>query len=105
MWARRFDLSAKALLQMVHLNGFSPTTTVSDAVHEGAARVTCVGPDVALEQPRPGEALSAVLALAALVVRPDVHRKGRHADVELVAMRAPSCLFVGGASVRLPVSR
>lgn len=24
MWARRFDLSAKALLQMVHLNGFSP---------------------------------------------------------------------------------
>lgn len=24
MWARRLDLSAKALLQMVHLKGFSP---------------------------------------------------------------------------------
>lgn len=59
---------------------------------------------MALEQPRPGEALAAVLTLAALVVGPHVHRVGRHANVELVAVRAPSGLLVSRTPVGLPVA-
>ena len=50
--------------------------------------------DVALEQPWSGEALPAKVALAALVVGPQVHRVGRHRDVGLVAVRALASFFV-----------
>ena len=56
--------------------------------------VTCVSPDVALKQPGSREALPAEVALAALVVGPQVHRVGRHRDVGLVAVRALAGLFV-----------
>ena len=61
--------------------------------------------NVALQQPRSAEFLAAEGALAALVVRPDVHAEGRHRHVHFVAMRTFSRLFVGERSVRLPVSR
>ena len=56
--------------------------------------LTCVGPNVALQQPRPGEALAAIGAFAALVVGAQVHREGRHGDVRLVAVGALPRLLV-----------
>ena len=53
-----------------------------------------MSPDVALEQPWSREALPAKVALAALVVGPQVHRVGRHRDVGLVAVRALASFFV-----------
>lgn len=60
---------------------------------------------VTLEQPRPGEALAAIVALAALIVSPHVHTEGRHTDVDLVAVRASPGLLISQRSVRLPVPR
>ncbi len=51
-------------------------------------------PDVALQQPRPGEALATVRTLAALVVGPEVHGVGWHGNIGLVAMWALPSLFV-----------
>ncbi len=51
-------------------------------------------PDVSLQQPRSGKALSAVGALATLVVGPQVHGVGWHGDVGLVTMGALSGLLV-----------
>ena len=62
--------------------------------------LACVSPDVALQEPWPGEALSAVGALAALVVRAEVHGKGRHGDIGLVTVRALSGFLVLQRSVR-----
>ena len=59
-----------------------------------------MSPDVTLQEPRPGEALSAVGALAALVVRAEVHGEGGHGDVGLVAVRALSGFLVLQRSVR-----
>lgn len=67
-------------------------------------RVTCVRTYVSLQQPRSGEALAAVVALAPLIVGPHVHAERRHADVDLVAVRASSGLLVAERSVRLTVS-
>ena len=61
-----------------------------------SSSLTCVSPDVALQEPRPGEALSAVGALAALVVRAHVHGVGRHGHVHFVAVRALPGLEGGG---------
>ena len=47
-----------------------------------------------LKEPRPGEALAAEVALAALVVRPQVHGVGRHGDVGLAAVRTLPCFLV-----------
>lgn len=60
--------------------------------------------DVALQQPGPRKALAAEGALAALAVRPHVHREGRHGHVHLRTVRALACLLVRHAAVRLPVS-
>lgn len=60
--------------------------------------------DVALKKPRPREALAAVLALAALIVRPHVHGKRRHADVQFVAMGTSSRLLIGRTAVRLSMA-
>ena len=49
-----------------------------------------MGPEVSLEQPWPGESLSAVIALAILIVSSQVHGKGRHGHVNLGAVRTPS---------------
>lgn len=58
---------------------------------------------VTLQQPRPGEALAAIMALASLIVGPHVHAERGHADVDLVAVRAPSGLLIAQRPVRLPV--
>jgi len=63
--------------------------------------VTCVRAYVTLQQPRPGEALAAIVALAALIVSPHMHAERRHADVDLVAVRAPPGLLVPQRPVRL----
>lgn len=65
---------------------------------------TCVRAYVPLQQPRPGEALAAIVALAALIVGPHMHAEGGHADVDLVAVRAPSGLLIAQRPVRLSVS-
>lgn len=57
-----------------------------------------------LEQPRPGEALSAILTFATLIVSPHVHGEGWHADVHLVAMRTPPGFLIGRASMGLAMS-
>lgn len=91
---------------MEHWNGFSPgeeTQWVGGSI-VGGASLTCVGADVPLQQPRPGEALAAVRALAALIVGAHVHRVGRHRDVHLVAVRAAARLLVHQRAVRLPVA-
>ena len=62
--------------------------------------LTCVSSDVPLKKPRPREALSAVGALAALVVRAEVHGEGRHGDVGLVTVRALPSFLVLQRSVR-----
>ena len=56
---------------------------------------------MALQEPRPGEALSAVGALAALVVRAEVHGEGGHGDIGLVAVRALPGFLVLQRSVRM----
>lgn len=66
--------------------------------------LTCMSAYMALQQPRSGEALAAVAALAALAVRPHVHAVGRHAHVDLVAVRTAPRLLVGERAVSLPVS-
>ena len=62
-------------------------------VGEGAATLGAgegllpgVGPQVTLEQPRPGEGLAALLALAGQRVGPDVHLKGAGGVVALAAI-------------------
>ena len=57
--------------------------------------ITCMRPNVALQQPRPGEGLAAVRTLAALTVGADVHRESRYRHVDFVAMGAPSGLDLG----------
>lgn len=59
---------------------------------------------MSLEQPRPGEALAAEVALAALVVGPHVHAEGWYADVDLVAVRTASGLLVAEGTMCLTVS-
>ena len=61
--------------------------------------------DMTLQQPRSAEALAAVLALAALVVRAHVHAVSGHGNVHFVAMRALPGLLVADAAVRLAVTR
>ena len=46
-----------------------------------------MSPDVTLQQPGSRETLSADVTLARLVVRPQMHGKGRHGDVNLSAVR------------------
>ena len=53
-----------------------------------------MGSDMTLQQPGPGEGFAAELALAALVVGPQVHGVGRHGDVGLVAMGTFPCFLV-----------
>ena len=60
----------------------------------GEGLLAGVGPDVALEQPGPGEALAAVRTTAALVVGADVLGVGGHGDVDLVTVRALLGLLV-----------
>lgn len=60
--------------------------------------------NVSLQQPRPREALAAIMALAPLIMRPDVHTKRRHADIDLIAVWTPSSLLITQRPVRLPVS-
>lgn len=113
MWARRLDLSAKALLQIEHLKGFSPET-ITIIMNEIVCNwncqwliwpiITCVSPDVSLQKPRTAETFAAIVALAALIVGPHVHRIGGHADVQLVAVWTASGLFVCRTSVRLTVA-
>lgn len=62
-----------------------------------------VGSDVSLQEPGSREALAAEGALAALAVGAHVHRKGRHGDVHLGAVRALPGLLVRHATVGLPV--
>ena len=49
---------------------------------------------VSLEQPWPGEALAAVVTLAALVVGAHVHAEGRYAHVDFVAVWTATGFFV-----------
>ena len=84
-WARRLDLSANAFSQTLQVNGFSPEmeqkTRLNILVIVSKLFMflfTCVSSDMPLQKPRPREALSAVGALAALVVRAEVHGEGRH---------------------------
>jgi hypothetical protein len=65
---------------------------------------TGVSPDVALEEPRSGEALSTEMAFAALVVGTEVHGVGRHGDVGLAAVRALPRLLVLQRPERLKIS-
>ena len=60
--------------------------------------------NVPLQQPRPAEALAAVRARTALVVRAHVHAVGRRWDVEFVAVRALAGLLVVDAAVDLAVT-
>lgn len=54
----------------------------------GGVGLTGVGPDVALQQPGPGEGLPAGATDAGQRVAPDVHLEGTQADVLLVAVFA-----------------
>jgi len=49
---------------------------------------------VSLQQPWPGEAFAAIVTLASLIVSSHVHAERRHADVDLVTMRAPPGFFI-----------
>ena len=64
-----------------------------------------MGPQVALQEPRPGESFPTEFALVVEVVGEDVHAEGRHADVHLVTdlallsivgVKAAVCLSVSG---------
>lgn len=60
--------------------------------------------DVTLQQPRPGEGLSAKEALARQRVGADVHFQGAQRDVDLLAMLAAERLLAGrllGSAVKL----
>ena len=61
-------------------------------------------PQVTLEQPRTREGLGADGARVLEIVRQDVHRKGRHADVDLVAVRALLRLLAVEAAMGLLVT-
>ena len=63
------------------------------AVSAREGLLTRVGPYVALEQPRPGEALAADVALAGQGVGPDVHLEGGEGRVALVAVLAAEVLL------------
>lgn len=65
---------------------------------------TCMRAYMSLQQPRPGETLAAIVALASLIVGPHVHAERRHADVDFVAVRAPPGLLIAQRPVRLAVS-
>lgn len=62
----------------------------SDLIHEAASctTLTCVRPDVSLEQPRSGKGLAAYLANAGQRVSPDVHLESPQAHVFLLAVFA-----------------
>lgn len=64
-----------------------------------------MGAYVSLEEPRPGEALAAEVALAALVVGAHVHAERGYADVDLVAVGTAAGLLVAERAVGLPVPR
>ena len=55
---------------------------------------TCVSSDMALQKPRSGEELSTELALAVLVVCPQVHGVGRHGHIDFAAGGTLLCLRV-----------
>lgn len=59
---------------------------------------------VSLQQPRPREALAAIMALASLIVGSHVHAECRHADVDFIAVWAPSGLLIAQRPVRLTMS-
>ena len=61
--------------------------------------LTSVGPDVALEQPRPGEGFVAHGALVAKVVGQHVHRQRWHGHVHLAA----DVTLLGRVGVQTPV--
>lgn len=58
------------------------------AVRTSIGLLTCMGADVALEQPGPGEGLAAYLADAGQRVGADVHLEGPQAGILLVAVPA-----------------
>lgn len=60
--------------------------------------------DVTLKKPWPAEFLTAVRALAALVMRANMHAVRWHGHVHLVAVWTLPCLFVAYTSVCLPVT-
>ena len=64
-----------------------------------------VSANVTLKQPRSAEALAAVGACAALVVRAHVHTERRHTDVDFLAVRTLARFFVVHVAVYLLVSR
>ena len=64
-----------------------------------------VSANVTLKQPRSAEALAAVRACAALVMRAHVHTEGRHTNVDFLAVRTFARLFVVHVAVYLLVSR
>ena len=59
----------------------------------------CVGPQVALKQPRSRESLAADIALVVEIVGEDVHGEGRHGDVHLAADVA----LLGAPRIQTPV--
>ena len=75
------------------------------ALLAGEGFLAGVGADVALQQPGSGELLTAVRALAALVVCPHMHAIGRHGHVYFVTVRAFAGFLVTHAPVRLSVPR
>ena len=78
------------------------------AVRAGERLLARVRPDVALQEPRPGEGLAAQEALAGQRVRADVHLQGAQRDVDLLAVLAAEGFLVGrllGRAVQLLVLR
>lgn len=73
-----------------------PVREGSGAVRARERLLTRVRPDVALEEPWPGEGLPAEEALAGERVGPDVHLEGAQGDVDLLAVLAAEGLLVGG---------
>ena len=61
--------------------------------------LSCVGPQVALKQPRPRESLPTDVALVVEVVGEDVHGESRHGDVHLAADVA----LLSAAGIQTPV--
>lgn len=66
--------------------------------------LTCVCSYMSLQQPRSRETFSAILTFTSLIMGSDMHGKSGHTDVNLVAMRTTSSLFVSWTSVCLAMS-
>ena len=75
---------------------------VADCALEGF--FTCMSTYVPLQQPWPREALATVMALAPLIMCPDVHAERRHTNIHLVAMWTPPCFLIAKGPMRLSVS-